>query len=163
MAPRSAPRTAARDLDELDEFEGDDALAPLAAEVATPAPRTGQKRTVIGAIKQLPAYLKLLGKLVLDRRVSKLDKGLVIAAIVYIVSPLDFIPDLIPFLGEVDDLFLLLIALQRLIGNAGRRVLLDHWTGDPRELDDPNLLRVLSAAAFFLPGPLRRRLMRLGR
>jgi uncharacterized membrane protein YkvA (DUF1232 family) len=144
-------------------LDEDEALDALSAEVSDDAPRTGQKRTVLASLKQLPAYLKLLGKLLFDGRVSKLDKGLVLAAIVYIVSPLDFIPDFIPFLGEIDDLFLLLIALQRLIGNAGRRVLLDHWTGDPRELDDPNLLRVLSAAAFFLPGPLRRRLLRLGR
>jgi uncharacterized membrane protein YkvA (DUF1232 family) len=152
-----------RDRNAVDEYDEDDELHPLTDEVAGGAPRTGQKRTVLASMRQLPAYLKLLGKLLFDGRVSKLDKGLVLAAIAYIVSPLDFIPDFIPFLGEIDDLFLLLIALQRLIGNAGRRVLLDHWTGDPRELDDPNLLRVLSAAAFFLPGPLRRRLLRLGR
>ncbi len=159
-APRSRTRAPERPSDPLDE---DDTLDPVEAEEIDPAPRVGQKRTVLGAIQQLPAYLKLLGRLLFDRRVSKLDKALVLGAIAYIVSPLDFIPDLLPFLGQVDDLFLLLIALQRLIGNAGRRVLLDHWTGDPRELDDPNLLRVLSAAAFFLPGPLKRRLGRLGR
>jgi uncharacterized membrane protein YkvA (DUF1232 family) len=146
----------------VDDYD-DDELSTLTDDVGPGAPRTGQKRTVLASIRQLPAYLKLLGKLLFDGRVSKLDKGLVLAAIAYIVSPLDFIPDFIPFLGEIDDLFVLLIALQRLIGNAGRRVLLDHWTGDARELDDPNLLRVLSAAAFFLPGPLRRRLLRLGR
>jgi uncharacterized membrane protein YkvA (DUF1232 family) len=140
---------------------GLDADAPIDAEA--PAPRTGARRTVLGAIRLLPAYVKLLGRLLVDRRVARLDKALVLAAIAYIVSPLDLIPDLIPFLGEIDDLFLLVLALQRLIGNSGRRVLLDHWTGDPAELDDPNLLRVLSAAAFFLPPPLRRRLRRLGR
>lgn len=161
MPPRAGRATSAPASDPM--LDEDEALDALSAEVSDDAPRTGQKRTVLASLKQLPAYLKLLGKLLFDGRVSKLDKGLVLAAIVYIVSPLDFIPDFIPFLGEIDDLFLLLIALQRLIGNAGRRVLLDHWTGDPRELDDPNLLRVLSAAAFFLPGPLRRRLLRLGR
>jgi uncharacterized membrane protein YkvA (DUF1232 family) len=161
MPPRVGRATSAPASDPMP--DEDDALDALSAEVSDAAPRTGQKRTVLASLKQLPAYLKLLGKLLFDRRVSKLDKGLVLAAIAYIVSPIDLIPDLIPFLGEIDDLFLLLLALQRLIGHAGRRVLLDHWTGDPRELDDPNLLRVLSAAAFFLPGPLRRRLLRLGR
>ena len=46
--------------------------------------------------------------------------------------PIDLIPDFIPFFGEIDDLFILVLALQRLITNAGRAVLLDHWTGDPR-------------------------------
>jgi uncharacterized membrane protein YkvA (DUF1232 family) len=158
-----APSLRDRRVTSTTEADEDDDFAPLTDDVVGGAPRTGQKRTVLASIRQLPSYLKLLGKLLFDRRVSKLDKGLVLAAIAYIVSPLDFVPDFIPFLGEIDDLFLLLIALQRLIGNAGRQVLLDHWTGDPRELDDPNLLRVLSAAAFFLPGPLRRRLLRLGR
>jgi uncharacterized membrane protein YkvA (DUF1232 family) len=77
--------------------------------------------------------------------------------------PLDFIPDAIPFLGQVDDVFLLMSALQRLIANAGRGVLLDHWRGDRRELTDLNIERVISAAAFFLPLNLRNRLRRVGR
>jgi uncharacterized membrane protein YkvA (DUF1232 family) len=93
--------------------------------------------------------------------VSKFDRILVLAAAAYLVSPLDFIPDVIPFFGEVDDLFLLLTALQRLIANAGRTVLLDHWRGAPDELDDMNLARLASAAGFFLPIGLRRRLRKM--
>jgi uncharacterized membrane protein YkvA (DUF1232 family) len=127
------------------------------------APRRGAKRTVVDVIRQLPSYLKLLVGLMRDRRVAVLDKAFVVGAIVYIVSPLDFIPDYIPFLGEVDDVFLLVTSLQRLIANTGRRVLLDHWEGDPRELADLNLRRVVAAAAFFLPGAIRRRLKRRAR
>ena len=43
--------------------------------------------------------------------------------------PIDLIPDFIPFLGEVDDVFLLVLALQRLVANAGRPVLQAHWSG----------------------------------
>src|SRR6476660_9821330 len=87
-----------------------------------PLPRTGAKRTVMYYIKQFPAYLRLLGGLLTDRRVSALDKLLVAGAIAYIVMPIDIIPDFIPFLGEVDDLYLLIFALQRLISNTGRNV-----------------------------------------
>jgi hypothetical protein len=55
------------------------------------------------------------------------------------------------------------LALQRLIGNAGRRVLLDHWTGEPTDLADLNLRQALAAAAFFLPKRIRRRLRVIGR
>src|SRR5678815_1552448 len=89
-------------------------------------------------IKQLPAYLRLLGGLLTDRRVASIDKLLVAGAIVYIAMPIDFIPDFIPFLGEVDDVFLLVIALQRLVANAGRPVLLSHWTGAMDDLADLN-------------------------
>jgi uncharacterized membrane protein YkvA (DUF1232 family) len=105
----------------------------------------------------------MLFGLMRDARVSVLDKLLVVGAIAYIVSPLDFIPDYIPFIGEVDDVFLLVTSLQRLVANAGRRVLLDHWTGHPRDLSDLNLQRIVSAAAFFLPARMRRRLRRKAR
>ncbi len=124
-------------------------------------PRTGTKRSVLRAIRQIPAYLRLLVGLAGDRRVSKFDRFLVLAAGAYLVSPIDFIPDLIPFLGEVDDLFLLMTALQRLVANAGRAVLLDHWRGHPDELEDVNLARLVSAAGFFLPVRLRRRLRKM--
>lgn len=124
-------------------------------------PRRGAKRTVLGTIRQIPDYLRLLGGLLVDRRVAIVDKLIVAGAIAYIVAPVDLIPDWIPFLGEVDDVFLLITALQRLISNSGRRVLLDHWRGARSELSDLNLHTVLDAAAFFLPVGMRRQLRRL--
>jgi uncharacterized membrane protein YkvA (DUF1232 family) len=128
-----------------------------------PRPRTGAKRTVIYYVRQLPAYIRLLGGLLLDKRVAVFDKLLVAGAIAYIVSPIDLIPDFIPFFGEIDDLFILVLALQHLVNRAGRRVLLDHWTGDPADLGDLNLQSALTAAAFFLPKRIRRRLRVIGR
>jgi uncharacterized membrane protein YkvA (DUF1232 family) len=136
---------------------------PVADSPAIGAPRTGAKRTVIYYIKQLPQYMRLLGGLLGDRRVSMVDKLLVAGALAYIVMPIDLIPDFIPFFGEIDDLFLLILALQRLIENAGRVVLLDHWSGKASDLADLNLRGALSAAAFFLPKRIRRRLRVIGR
>ena len=130
---------------------------------AVGAPRTGAKRTVMYYIRQLPQYLRLLGGLLTDRRVALVDKLLVIGAIAYIVTPVDLIPDFIPFFGEIDDVYVLVLALQRLVANAGRLVLLDHWTGNPRDLADLNLRGALTAAAFFLPKRIRRRLRVIGR
>ena len=126
-------------------------------------PRTGAKRTVVSTMKELPNFLRLLGGLFTDARVSITDKLLVAGAVAYILLPMDFVPDFIPFLGEVDDLFLLIIALQRLIANAGRAVALDHWMGDPKQLGSLDLEKVLAAAAFFLPRRIRRRLKTIGR
>jgi uncharacterized membrane protein YkvA (DUF1232 family) len=127
------------------------------------APRTGAKRTVMGYVSDLPRFLRLLWGLVTDARVSMVDKLLVAGAIAYIVAPIDLIPDFIPFLGEVDDVYLLVVALRRLLQNAGRTVLLSHWTGDPNELRQINLRKVMMAAAFFLPRRVRRRLRVLGK
>ena len=136
------------------------ASRPRAAEGT---PRTGAKRTVIYYMKQLPAYMRLLGGLLIDRRVSAVDKLLVAGAMAYIAMPIDIIPDFIPFLGEVDDVFLLVLALQRLIANSGRTVLMAHWSGAIEDLADLNLEAVLAAAAFFLPKGIRRRLKVIGR
>ena len=133
-------------------------------EVEIPSsPRTGAKRTVMGTMKELPNFLRLLGGLLTDMRVSNTDKLLVAGAVAYILLPMDIVPDFIPFLGEIDDIFLLVLALQRLIGNAGRAVLLEHWMGDPKDLSSLNLERVLASAAFFLPRRIRRRLRTIGR
>jgi len=147
-----------------DEFDDADAPAPRRPTGRGPTgrgPRTGMKRSVLRVIRQIPAYLRLLAGLIRDRRVSRVDRLLVIGAIAYIVSPLDFIPDVIPFLGEVDDVYLLMLALQRMVDRAGFAVLRDHWHGDPAMLEDVDLARVVSAAAFFLPLRLRRRLRRM--
>jgi uncharacterized membrane protein YkvA (DUF1232 family) len=138
------------------------AAEPAAAD-ERPIPRTGAKRTVMYYIKQFPAYLRLLGGLLTDRRVATLDKLLVAGAMAYIIMPIDIIPDFIPFLGEIDDLYLLLFALQRLISNTGKNVLYAHWTGAVEDLGDLNLQAAISAAAFFLPKRIRRRLRVIGR
>jgi uncharacterized membrane protein YkvA (DUF1232 family) len=114
-------------------------------------------------VTDLPRFLRLLWGLITDGRVAVLDKLLVAGAIAYIVTPIDLIPDFIPFLGEVDDVYLLVLAVRRLMQNAGRTVLQSHWTGDPRALRELNLRKALMAAAFFLPRRVRRRLRVMGR
>jgi uncharacterized membrane protein YkvA (DUF1232 family) len=125
--------------------------AQSAVGAAPDAARPSPARLVFGAIKALPNVIRLMWGLFFDRRVAIIDKLLVLGAAVYIISPIDLIPDLIPFFGEIDDLVLLVFALRRLIGRAGRDVLLDHWHGDPSFLDDEVLGRLLAAATFFLP------------
>ena len=146
------------------------ALSSLAARTkrgarlaAAERPGRGAKRTLVGTISQIPHYLRLLAGLMTDRRVSTLDKVLVGAAIAYTLAPIDLIPDVVPFLGQVDDVYLVVTALQRLVSNAGRTVLFDHWRGSRAELSDLNFERVIGAAAFFLPLGMRKKLRRIGR
>jgi len=114
-------------------------------------------------MKELPNFLRLIGGLLTDVRVSTTDKLLVAGAIGYVFLQMDFVPDFVPFIGEIDDVFLLVLALQRLIANADRSVVLQHWMGDPKQLRSLDLERVLVAAAFFLPRRVRRRLRTIGR
>ena len=127
------------------------------------APRRGAKRTLMDTIRQLPLYLKMFFGLFRDPRVPTVDKVLVGAAIAYLLAPVDLVPDWIPFLGQVDDVFLLVTALKRLMANAGKRVVAEHWGGEMRELSEMQLDRVIAAAAFFLPSRIKRRLRMIGR
>jgi uncharacterized membrane protein YkvA (DUF1232 family) len=127
------------------------------------SPRRGAKRTLVSTITQIPAYLRLFGGLMTDPRVSALDKILMGGAIAYVAMPIDLIPDVIPFLGQVDDIFVLVLALRRLIKNAGMTVVRDHWDGPIEDLRPTALQEVLAAAAFFLPRRFRRRLRKIAR
>jgi uncharacterized membrane protein YkvA (DUF1232 family) len=149
---RGAAATAAREAVTEPQVEA------VEGTVSDGSPRRGAKKTIVHYIRQLPNYLRLLVGLMTDRRVSGLDKLLVAGALAYIVMPFDLVPDFIPFFGEVDDVFLLVLALERLISNSGRSVVLAHWSGAIEDLAELQLRSVVSAAAFFLPSRLRRRL-----
>jgi uncharacterized membrane protein YkvA (DUF1232 family) len=111
------------------------------------------REAVMRLVKDIPAFLKLLGRLARDPRVSKVDKAIVLATIGYIVMPMDFIPDFLPVLGQVDDLYLLALALDRLLNNAGIDLLLEHWDGDVGSLE--TAITALDKAGSFLPAQVR--------
>jgi len=130
---------------------------------AAPRPAAGRKRTVVSAVRDLPNFLRLLYGLITDPRVELLDKLLVAGAVAYVLIPEDIFPDFIPLIGELDDVFVLVLALRQLMKSAGREIMLEHWMGDPEDLVDLNLEKVLAAASFFLPRRVRRRLRTIGR
>ncbi len=106
-----------------------------------------------GSAKQvlmlLPNFIKLLYKMVQDKRVMMEEKALLLGTIAYVISPLDFLPDAIPFLGQIDDLLLVALILKRFINSVDRSVLLEYWEGK----DDLLLTidKILGFAAVFLP------------
>ncbi len=77
----------------------------------------------------LPNMVMLLGRMLKDARVPTAEKALFLAAIVYVVSPLDFIPDVFPFIGQVDDLYVVALTLLRLINRTDESIVREHWLG----------------------------------
>lgn len=77
----------------------------------------------------LPNMVMLLGRLLRDARVPTAEKALFLAAIVYVISPLDFIPDVFPFIGQVDDLYVVALTLLRLVNRTDESVVRQHWGG----------------------------------
>lgn len=77
----------------------------------------------------LPNMVTLLARLLKDARVPTAEKALFVAAIVYVISPLDFIPDVFPFIGQVDDLYVVALTLLRLINRSDETVVRQLWPG----------------------------------
>lgn len=86
------------------------------------------------AVMGIPAFGRLLFRLLGDRRVSLLDRALFGATLVYLFVPVDLVPDWIVGLGQLDDLLLVLFTLDRLLYRTHADVLLEHWDGDPETL-----------------------------
>jgi uncharacterized membrane protein YkvA (DUF1232 family) len=93
------------------------------------AARKNAKGRMRNFLSFLPNMVRLLGRLLKDSRVPTAEKALFLAAIVYVVSPLDFIPDVFPFIGQVDDLYMVALSLLRMINRTDDRVVREHWSG----------------------------------
>ena len=118
--------------------------------------RVELKRRMKNLLMFLPNMIALCGRLLTDRRVPAADKMLFAGAVVYALMPLDFIPDLIPFVGQIDDAYLISLTLLRLIHRTDARVVREHWRGggDVVQLAEA----VVSLAPRLLPGRVRRAL-----
>ena len=79
----------------------------------------------------VPDVLRLLRAIVTDRAVP-LDARIVVAGlIVWILSPIDLIPEFIPVLGPLDDVVVAVAALRYLRRRLGVPDLRTRWTGSP--------------------------------
>jgi uncharacterized membrane protein YkvA (DUF1232 family) len=107
----------------------------------------------------LPNLVKLLGRLMRDPRVPTRSKALAGAALAYVASPIDLVPDLIPVLGRSDDVFVAIFALHHLIRTAGEDVVVEHWDGTRDVLEFVGGL--IDVAADFVPVRVRWTLNRL--
>jgi uncharacterized membrane protein YkvA (DUF1232 family) len=56
------------------------------------------------------AELRLAWRLMREPRVPRLAKAVPMLALLYVLSPVDFIPDILPVLGQIDDLGILIMS-----------------------------------------------------
>ena len=60
-------------------------------------------------------YALVLYYILMKKEVSKADKLIIMGALGYLISPLDLLPDFIPFGGFADDGFALFLAVRRVV------------------------------------------------
>ena len=83
----------------------------------------------------LPDILRLLWRVVRDDRVPRLVRGGLIAIAGYLAVPFDVVPDWVPLLGQVDDVFVLTVGVRTLLRRVPEPILKEHWRGEPRTLE----------------------------
>jgi uncharacterized membrane protein YkvA (DUF1232 family) len=77
----------------------------------------------------IPDIVALLWGIFKDKRVNFKAKMMVGGILLYIVSPLDIIPDFIPFIGQVDDVAIAFFGLNAIINEVPEEVVLENWHG----------------------------------
>ncbi|MBI2218121.1 MAG: DUF1232 domain-containing protein [Candidatus Rokubacteria bacterium] len=107
-------------------------------------------------VRALPDIARLLGRLVRDPTLPRGAKLALAAAVVYLLSPLDLVPDLLPFLGVLDDLAIAAVVLDGILNWVDRRVVLRYWPGTPESLD--TLARVAGVLSVWLPSKVKSRI-----
>jgi uncharacterized membrane protein YkvA (DUF1232 family) len=113
----------------------------------------GRRKSAVKLLRELPNFLKLLVRLLKDMRVPKLDRMLFGGVIAYVLLPIDLLPDFLGFMGMVDDLYLIGLALNRLFARAGANILIEHWDGNPRALG--YLIEAVEDMGALLPSKIR--------
>ncbi|MGF7238067.1 MAG: YkvA family protein [Frankia sp.] len=95
----------------------------------------------------LPDLVTMLRRVVADPRVPRQAKLEASGALAYLVSPRNRITNLIPVVGQLDDIAIVAFAFRRLVLGAGEPVLREHWRGSDRSF------QVLLGATSALASP----------
>jgi uncharacterized membrane protein YkvA (DUF1232 family) len=83
-------------------------------------------------LERLTAFwlsLRLTWRLVQDERVPMWTKAVPVLTVLYILSPIDFIPDFLLIIGQIDDIFILTAGLQLFERLAPFEIVEEHRQG----------------------------------
>ncbi len=110
----------------------------------------------------LPDFLHLLCSLVLDPEVPPKQKAILGVVIAYIISPIDLIPEgIVGPVGYVDDIALAAYAINQLVNEVDKSIVLKHWKGDADLLD--TLQNILATADGMLGSGLWNKIKNFGK
>ena len=90
--------------------------------------------TVREALRLLPDLVRLVRRLAADRSLPTGVRVRLWALLVYLLSPVDLVPDFLPVIGYADDVVVVAWALRSVVRRAGYEALERHWPGQPAGL-----------------------------
>ena len=101
---------------------GCDKLSPILGETGTDIVLTA------------PDLVYLLSKLVADRDVPSGRKLDLLGTLLYLVSPFDLFPDKWKLLGRIDDAYVTLTSVAKVLNRVDMDILMRYWLGNPKLL-----------------------------
>ena len=97
------------------------------------------RRLPPGILRDLAAFLPdcvtTVRRLRADPRVPRRAKVAMLIAGLWVISPIDLIPEFLPVIGPLDDVVVVALALRYAARQVPREVLLAAWPGEPRLLE----------------------------
>ncbi len=117
---------------------------------------------IINLLLVLPDLFHLNTKLLFDPNVKTEKKGAILGAILYVISPIDLIPDVLPVFGLLDDLVVVTLGLNSLLDDKDddyiKVAINKYWAGEMSVFEvTHHIIDVLNHTVEFLP----RRVMKI--
>lgn len=78
----------------------------------------------------VPDIIALFWRLFRDKRVSIKVKLLIGGITAYLASPIDILPDFIPFVGKIDDVAIAFYGLQKIVAEVPKEIIIQNWQGE---------------------------------
>jgi len=96
--------------------------------------RDGEKIRLVDALRLGPDVLRLTRRLVSDPTVPRGVRLWLLVLLVYLLSPIDLVPDFIPVIGYADDAIIVALVLRFATRHAGAAAIERHWPGSAQGL-----------------------------
>jgi len=97
------------------------------------------RRLPPGVLRELAGFLpncvRMVRRLRRDPAVPRRARVAIVFAGLWVVSPIDLIPEFLPVIGPLDDVVVVALALRYAARLVPRAVLLEAWDGDPNTLE----------------------------
>ena len=108
---------------------------------------------------RIPTYARLVTALVLDERMPANRKAILVGAAGYLVVGRDLIPDSLPIIGGIDDLLVVVLAVDLFLEGAPSDLLEEKL--DELGIDRVAFDRDVAQIRRLTPGPVRRTIRRV--
>lgn len=107
-------------------------------------------------LRALPEIARMIGRLAADPVLPPPAKLALAAAVLYLASPVDLVPDFIPVIGYLDDLLVAAIVVDGVLTYVDRALVLKYWPASPESLD--RIARAARLLAAWVPRRLKARI-----